>query len=194
MLINEKLEYIKFIGERIKLQQEVRDRWFKYYLTIAGAIFGTALALINLIHAEDFNVHLYAILFVLCIIMFLIGFCFLMIYINQRKNYLRFFDQMNIVEESVIHDLGLFDDQIHGKRNIERPTQRKARRFGADVFTIWVHIIINSLYAGFASLFIEFIISRQAMLTHLNLCIGISIFILSAVILEKIRVISLKDD
>ena len=133
--------YLNFLFDQVKLQQEIRDRWFSYYMTISGAVSITGLTAVQFFYDRGFNFNLYLFFFVLSTVMFLIGICFFMIYIRQRYNYLKIYRIMESVEKKYLDNVY---EELHMSLRIQK--------YGADFFTSWIHIIINSIFLSISSI------------------------------------------
>lgn len=139
--------FIDHLFSRVILQQEVRDRWFLYYISISGGVLAILSPIILDIFSEnDFKIgkatYASIILFAMCII----GNCFFMIYIRQRKNYLDLYKKMNVLEEELILDLFKKDDKIIEKYNKYIYNNNIINKHGADYYTIFLQISINAIY------------------------------------------------
>jgi hypothetical protein len=78
----------ELLWQRLKLQEEVRDRWFRYSLLILAVPLGVAAAFERAEVADRAVVAAGALLF------FLIGVCFLLLHVMQRINSLELLEQL----------------------------------------------------------------------------------------------------
>ena len=182
------INYLTYQLEQVKLQQEVRDRWFGYYLTIAGAVLGVGIGAVKLFATQTFDRRLWTFVIVLTVAMLLIGSCFFMLYLRQRLNYHRFYRHMDATEEK-LNRSSFWGD---GKPDTGPGRQEPGKTFllqskTADFYTLWIHIIINSFYCGL-TVFVALLLTTKS--TEINFC-RIAAFLLAffaaAVIFEVIR-------
>jgi hypothetical protein len=175
---SELIEYLNYLFDQVALQQEIRDRWFRYYMTVAGAAFLVGLTAIQFFIDRGFDLSLYIFLLILSITVFLVGFCFFMIYLRQRGNYLRFYRVMENAEKKLLKN-------EYGK------IYKVARihKYGADFFTVWIHILVNSLFIAIAFVLIV-IIANNGDISSIRLSyllFTLIIYLLSIFFLEIIR-------
>lgn len=184
---SEWINYLTYILEQVKLQQEVRDRWFGYYLTIAGAVLGIGIGSVKIFTVSTFSPYLWMLLLVLSIAMFLIGSCFFMVYLRQRLNYLSYYRRMEYAEREFLkaatanHVISI-DQEYKPQREIIH-----IHKLGADFYTVWVHIIINSFYCGLAALSIVSILTKTSVIQRRHAIVFTLSIAVSAVILEFVR-------
>ena len=177
MQTNDLIEYLKFMFEHVKLQQEVRDRWFRYYLIITGVISAAGITAIQLFYVDgSFNKFLFSLLLLLSIAMFCIGSCFFMIYLKQRLNYLKQYKIIEILENK----LPFFED-------IQSISDRRVKKYGADFYTIWIHILINSFYGAVVFLLTILLIKQTQALSSFHIILSIIVFFILAICFEIIR-------
>lgn len=173
------LDYLKYLFDQVKLQQEVRDRWFGYYLAIAGGVLAIGVTAAKLFYTGPFNRPLCLFLLGLSLIMFLIGTCFFMLYLRQRNNYRRIYDEMKSAERK----FRSFDSENAAEGTTDHLTSRK---WGADFFTVWIHIIINSLYFS-AFIFFGLLFWRgNADISLCNILPALCGFVIVAISLQSI--------
>jgi hypothetical protein len=190
--------YLGFLFQQVKLQQEVRDRWFRYYMTIAGAILGTGIAIAKFFYSSKFNQGLCLLLLALSTTMGLIGICFFMIYLRQRSNYIQQYKAITKVEDK------LFSIKEWAEAHIVSPVDSKQdhtawtesflairshsiKKYGADFFTIWIHIITNSVYFCSSFVFLTMLLKGKTSLSLLDLGLTGLFFVLVAAWFEIVR-------
>lgn len=189
------IDYLKYMLEQVKLQQDVRDRWFGYYLSIAGATLALGIAVVKLFYSTAFDLRLSVLLFALTATMFLIGVCFFMIYIRQRINYLSYYRTMQDAEIEFLRCKASEEQRIILSLSSNVPRRQTItpvrtiipQRFGADFFTIWIHIIINSLYFAGIIFFAITLRNNSSAIAPFQLLASFLAFLLSALSLELIR-------
>lgn len=193
------ISYLNFMFEQVKLQQEVRDRWFRYYLTIAGAVLGTGLAIVKFFYKNNFNSILCLLLLALCVSMALIGICFFMIYLRQRANYIQQYKIIGYVEDKLFSIAEQTDIhvivpngssvafQLPWKNSLFAIRKHGSKKYGADFFTIWIHIIINALYFASAFIFYVMLVESKSDLVLKDIGLSVVIFSLAASWFEIVR-------
>lgn len=185
--------------EQVKLQQEVRDRWFRYYMTIAGAVLGTGIAVAKLFYDNKFNQSLCLLLLALSIGMGLIGICFFMIYLRQRSNYLQQYKTIVHVEDKLFSIEEQSEKQVISPANTSEQNQlswkasflairgHAIKKYGADFFTVWIHIIVNSIYFASSFAFFVMLLESKTNLLLRDIALIVAIFVLVAAWFEIIR-------
>lgn len=156
-----RIEYLKHLVGQVQHQLDIRDRWFRYYLTIAAAVFGLSVTTVNWLIDAVTLTFLILLLLVLLILMTIIGWTFLLIFLSQRRNLLGLYRLMAVVEDALREPLSK-DDVIWIDGNAidnvpEHPVSR-LKPYGADYYTSWIHVLINGAYLGgvFALAFLYF--------------------------------------
>jgi hypothetical protein len=191
------LDYLKYMFDQVRLQQEIRDRWFTYYLAISGAVLGVGIAVVKLFYTSQFDSRLSLLLLALSAFMFLVGICFFMIYLRQRMNYLPYYCAMQHVERELIKRCVADDIKATFSESpttssgqdvtrflVHRP---KAHRTGADFYTVWIHIIINSFYVASIVLFSIAITQKSNQIGLKQIVSSLVAFALSALTFEIVR-------
>lgn len=83
--VTDSIEYLKTITEQLKMQQEVRDKWFRFYLIMVGPILVALVAILrsnlyDLILRSDLmegNVnYTHWLITILCFCIFIVGLLF----------------------------------------------------------------------------------------------------------------------
>ena len=167
------ISYLKYLFEQVKLQQEVRDRWFRYYLIIAGAVLGTGIAIARLFYIDKYSQIMCLTLLTLSLAMGLIGLCFFMIYLRQRSNYIHQYKAIALAENILFTKVNQQESSLITKPlEPEQESQslkdsfcaiRKyaIKMYGADYFTVWIHIIVNSLYFTSSLIFLFMLLNNR---------------------------------
>lgn len=126
-------ELLNFYREQMKIQREIMDRWFAYFLLIIGApfpILGGLLQVDKISSSITKNVGTFVFL---AFLFFVIGLIFLFMNIRQRINTIRFLDRILPIEEALYKEL--FPEVEFKKYPKEH--------YGADFYIGLVHIVIN---------------------------------------------------
>lgn len=192
------ISYLGFLFEQVKLQQEVRDRWFRYYITIAGAVLGTGIAIAKLFYNSKFNQGLCLILLALSTAMGLIGICFFMIYLRQRSNYIQQYKAIAYVEDrmfsiaehdetQVVSSPTWQENSAPWKTSLLAIRSHAIKKYGADFFTVWIHIITNSVYFASSFVFYVMLLKGETLLSPQELALTVLFFVLVAAWFEIAR-------
>lgn len=130
------------IFEQAKLQQEVRDRWFSHFLSIVCAISAmSALSLGLFDDVVDFHLF-YLIVSLLFLFTGIMGICFFVLYMRQRKNYVNQYKILNMLEDEIMNNI-FTDDE----RKIFTYTHQKKRRGSDNIVMIIENIICSICFA-----------------------------------------------
>lgn len=134
--------------EQVKLQQEVRDRWFQHYLSIIGAV--SALAALCFGFFSDHVSQKYLLLFIASVFFLagILGILFYVLYMMQRQNYRKIYKGLEVLQDKIC--LVLLSDVERQQMIIHFKKHKK----GADYITILIENIICStcfaISTGFA--------------------------------------------
>jgi hypothetical protein len=140
-----RLEYYKHLYDRVKLQEEVRDRWFRYYLLIMAStvtIMGFALREIG--SAGQIPVFLS----LLGIFIGMVGVIFFRVYLNQRYNYSVFLRQMKLLDDKFFYPT-LVGPQLVSHMKKPLPPNPGG---GADKNVLTLFLLTNSLVLAISAL------------------------------------------
>lgn len=185
------IQYLRYLFESVKLQQEIRDRWFLYYLSVAGAVLGVALSAGKAYFESSIHVDaLCLLLLFICLFMGAIGLCFFMIYLRQRANYLSLYRRIEPAQHQLLELLANHGSLENGTNFLKAHTGvpiQTIRPFGADFFTVWIHIIVNSLYFSAAYLFMNLFFNGVQQLTNLQTLLTFAFFTLVLIQHEMLR-------
>ncbi len=147
------IQYLAVVLQQIQHQQDVRDRWFRYYLTISGGVFALGVTTSGLLSEGGGTLAVPWILALVSSVMAVIGRLFLLVYIRQRHNYLRLYEIMNEIELN-LHFLGprapAFGEK--GQRPGDDCLVRRAQAKGADYYAAHIHLTINAAYVSCAAM------------------------------------------
>lgn len=124
--------------EQVKLQQEVRDRWFGHYLTIIGAL--TALATLCLKIFENMvqKEILYLVLGIMFAFACLLGSLFYILYLCQRKNYKQTYNFLSTIQTEIFKSMLVIPPKLYEKSAFS------TRKHGADFYTLLIQSLIDS--------------------------------------------------
>lgn len=169
---------LNILFEQVKLQQEVRDRWFGHYLTIIGAL--TALATLclkifeNMVHIE----MLYLFLGLLFIFAFCLGNLFYILYIHQRRNYKQLYNFLSTVQKEIFKSIPSIPSKLYEKDSFA------AKRHGADFYTLLIQSLIDAAMLAIGIVFLA--ISQKATL-HKAFVIASTGAVAILIVLQLIR-------
>ena len=124
--------------EQVKLQQEVRDRWFGHYLTIIGAL--TALATLCLKIFENMvqKERLYLLLGLMFVFACLLGVLFYILYLCQRKNYKQTYTFLSTIQTEIFKSMQVIPSELYKESTFA------TKRHGADFYTLFIQSLIDS--------------------------------------------------
>jgi hypothetical protein len=135
-----RLEYHKHLFDRVKLQEEVRDRWFNYYLLImASTVTIMDFALKEMGSASQIPFQVF--LSLLGIFLGIVGVIFFQIHLNQRHNYMVFLRRMELLEHNFFYPK-LVDPELVSR--MKKPLPRNPGG-GADKNVQTLFLCTNSL-------------------------------------------------
>ena len=146
------IEYLKFMFSQVQLQQEVRDRWFRYYLLIMSAFLTLILASIKWIDKINSSEYLPLFISIISFLALIIGLMFFMIYLHQRRNYLKTYKLMDIADKIINSKIADSSPNNNSKKNKSNWQPKK----GADYYTLCIYTIINTIYIISSIYFILF--------------------------------------
>lgn len=178
-----RLDMLKLEQEQRKLQREIMDRWFRYYLLIIGSPVPILGVLVQIRSIRE-SIAIYpGYIAVIVLFLFIVGLMFLLMHIRQRINVLRFLQKISSMERLMFEEL--FPELK------ESYCKLRPNRFGADFYIGLVYIFINSVwFAAFIYLlgcdFAEFTSGYAWTLAGLGLVVIIVLqFILRFLMLQK---------
>lgn len=170
------LGMLNVLFEQVRLQQEVRDRWFGHFLSIEGAIVAFATLLIKLFEdtlSLKYVSYLGGGIFVFSTI---IGYLFYFLYLNQRMNYVRTYYMLSELQNELSKSIPSI--------TVMASTAFKSRKHGADYFTLLIQNLICSTCAGISSAFFTLVYTRKYLTIGSNFVLA---FVFSAIILYVIH-------
>lgn len=178
--IEDALDFANLLLRQVEGQQEVRDRWFNYYLLITGATIALSTTVLKIFQTAVAHKDLYIIAAIPLLLTGIIGICFFNLYLRQRRNYVNHYAVLGAVQRLIAEQgLSLNYDALYPKRP---PLERQPR--GADYFTIWVQIVLASSYFGAAAALLEVSVKQYTWLTAV---VGIGTALISALVFNTIR-------
>lgn len=124
--------------EQVKLQQEVRDRWFGHYLTIIGAL--TALATLCLKIFENMvqKEILYLFLGLVFVFACCLGSLFYILYLCQRRNYKRIYNFLSTIQTEIFKSMPVIPSKLYEESTFS------TKRHGADFYTLLIQSLIDA--------------------------------------------------
>lgn len=125
------ISYTRIIFDQVKLQQEVRDRWFEHYIAIIGAITGIATLCLGLFSNSMQTNYLLLLAGGIFILASILGILFYMLYLNQRYNYKQNYKLLSALEAQILK---------RQMNNEVRPFT--TRKHGADYTTLLIENVI----------------------------------------------------
>lgn len=160
------------IFEQVKLQQEVRDRWFEHYIAIIGAISALATLCLGLFSDSMQTNILLLLVSVIFLLASFLGVLFYVLYLNQRYNYKRNYKLLSALEGKIL------------KKQIGNDLKTfTTRKHGADFITL---LIENVICAACFTASICFFTSGLSLATPYIVTSGIAAFALCILILQII--------
>lgn len=167
--------------EQVKLQQEVRDRWFGHYISIIAAI--VTLATLCLKFFED-STKIESIYFMVGLIFILagvLGVLFYVLYLCQRQNYRQVYAKLYVIQ-TVLLESSLPNDVVK-----DMSIGFKTRRYGADYFTLLIENVLCSACIGIGT---GFIVRSLTSPKAASVAFSILGFLLSVFVLLLVRHLS----
>ena len=175
------IEYSKILLEQFKIQREVQDRWFRFYLILIGAPLAAMLTLVQVESIRSATRQMYSIIALFSTLVFLIGIFFLLMYIRQRINSLVFIKRMNVVNSFIV------SESIPEKLDELAFSSPFVSTYGADFFVNSIHILLNSSWFTVAVVFFGASIRGVSAIETIEIAIGLSAFFLVVFLQAKIR-------
>lgn len=166
------LGMINVLFEQVRLQQEVRDRWFGHFLSIEGAIVTFATLLIKFFEdtlSSKLLCYLSGGIFAFSTI---IGYLFYILYLNQRMNYIRTYHILSKLQNELSKSIPGIE--------VMSSTAFNSRKHGADYFTLLIQNLICSTCTGISIAFFTLVQSREYFSIGMNFVLA---FCCSAVLL-----------
>ena len=151
-----------FIFDQIKLQQEVRDRWFGYCLSTnaATAAMSATLATTSIVSP---SLRIVAAAIPLGVNSVL-GQLYYELYLRQRRNYMKHYSILNFLQEDIISSVMPKEQYSQFYTNVE-PFANQLR--GADYFSLQIQATLTSSYAAIFTVLI--------LLETVSCCVGASV-------------------
>lgn len=138
------IEVSNFLFSQVKLQQEVRDRWFGHYLTIVGAVLAFSTLLIKLFESTVTYEILFAISSSIFALTSILGFIFYILYLCQRSNYRKHYKLLEIIQVELVEKC------LKKSYRVFYPFHSPfaKNKHGADFYTLLIQNIISSFCIG----------------------------------------------
>lgn len=142
---------LNVLFEQVKLQQEVRDRWFGHYLTIIGALAALATLCLKIFENIAQKEMLYLFLGMLFVFACLLGSLFYILYLCQRKNYKQTYNVLSALQTEIFKSMSVIPPQLY------KESVFSTKRHGADFYTLLIQSLIDAtmLAVGIAFLSIS---------------------------------------
>lgn len=169
---------LNVLFNQVKLQQEVRDRWFGHYLTIIGSLTALATLCLKLFENTVKKKILYMFLGLMFLFASSLGILFFILYLCQRKNYKQTYNYLSVVQNE------MFKSMSHIPKKLYEKSTFTTRRRGADFYTLLIQSLIDAVMF---SIGILFLLISQSIKMHIVSIFAIIGFILIIVILQLIR-------
>jgi len=132
----ERVEMLKSHRDQFKLQQEIMNQWFRYYLLIIGApfpILGALLKTETVIRENAFY------LAIIAFFLFGVGLLSFLMSVRQRINTIQTLKERIFVIEKL-----LYEELFKNKKYSEFPIHR----YGADFYFALIYVFINSVWCA----------------------------------------------
>lgn len=169
---------LNVLFNQVKLQQEVRDRWFGHYLTIIGSLTALATLCLKLFENTVKKKILYMFLGLMFLFASSLGILFFILYLCQRKNYKQTYNYLSVVQNEMFKSMSYIPKKLYEKSTFT------TRRRGADFYTLLIQSLIDAVMF---SIGILFLLISQSIKMHIVSIFAIIGFILIIVILQLIR-------
>ncbi len=135
------IAYLTHLRSAVQLQQEVRDRWFQFYLLMTAGTLTFVTAVLTLVTAKTRAAQAGAL--AVCAMALglasVFGFLFFLLYGRQRVNYTRIYQRIGELERALEGYLGLAGS------NLVR------QRYGADFIAMTIQSIVTAVYLSVAT-------------------------------------------
>lgn len=137
---NDLNNFTNFIFNQIKMQQEVRDRWFGHYLSIVGGVVAFSTFTLSFFDDVVSKDNLCLVLSFIFFLTGILGTVFYFLFLNQRKNYQMHYKLLKELQKTiVIEGLKKSYDSFYNNR-----LPFKKLNFGADFYASLIQNIINT--------------------------------------------------
>ncbi len=128
------LSMLRSYQEQHKLQREVMDRWFGYYLIIIGIPLPLLGGLLQVEGVRMSLSHNLAIVAPIAFFYFVVGLIFFLMHVRQRINSIRWMNRIKLIEAELLTKLPTV------------PKPEATEPFGADFWAGVVHIFVNTVW------------------------------------------------
>lgn len=169
---------LNVLFNQVKLQQEVRDRWFGHYLTIIGSLTALATLCLKLFENTVKKKILYMFLGLIFLFASSLGILFFILYLCQRKNYKQTYNYLSVVQNEMFKSMSQIPKKLYEKSTFT------TRRHGADFYTLLIQSLIDAAMFSIGNVFL---LISQSIKMHIVSIFAIIGFILIIVILQLIR-------
>lgn len=142
------MSLLSVLFEQVKLQQEVRDRWFGHYLSIIAAISALAALCFGYFVDRLGEKLLFGFLSAVFLLAGILGILFYILYIRQRQNYRKQYRLLSVVQEKIMKQV-LTEQELNAAESTF-----VCRRWGADFVTLLIENIICGTCFGLSSGFL----------------------------------------
>lgn len=150
---------LSVLFEQVKLQQEVRDRWFGHYLTIIGALTAMATLCLKIFENVVQKENLYFFLGLVFIFACVLGVLFYILYLCQRRNYKRTYNLLSVMQTEIFKSISVIPSKLYEESTFT------IKRHGADFYTLLIQRLIDVTMFGVG---IVFLAVSQMMKKHIT--------------------------
>lgn len=134
------IKMAELLFQQIKLQQEVRDKWFSYYLSIIGGVVALSTFSFNIFNNALSIDNILVLTGLIFIFTGIIGVLFYIVYLHQRLNYKKHYNILNTIQER------LYDNAIPGiYKMYYNDNPLKIQKRGADFYTLLICNVLSSI-------------------------------------------------
>ncbi|MCM1119028.1 MAG: transposase [bacterium] len=152
--------------EQVKLQQEVRDRWFGHYLTIIGALAALATLCLKIFENNVTKEILYFVLGIMFGFACLLGSLFYILYLCQRKNYRQTYNFLSSIQTELFESVSVIPSKLYENKIFS------TKRHGADYYTLLIQSLIDAAMLAVGIVFFSISQNIQTEIVYMNAAIG----------------------
>lgn len=175
------LSFLSVLFDQVRLQQEVRDRWFGHYIAIIGAIIAAATIYLKFFENAVDKIELYISAGAIFTFAGVISVLFYILYLRQRRNYKKVYAQLSLIQSIVIEN-NLTDKQVKAFHNTF-----STNKHGADSVTLLIESIITAAcFSLGAILIVKGLFNLTKIVWWIMVCI-LALFIIIILILGWVK-------
>jgi hypothetical protein len=175
------LDYVKCLYDDLHTLKDVRDRWFRHYLTLVATPLAVLWIYIKTRPEGPSSLFEKEMFLALAAVFFAVGVISFLIYLRQRINVLSAYRRIRLLESHIVLP-GL--TEIAPSLAAEQAKTLSPSQLNADAYASLLHIIINSLWW---LAFVSMLMARLSAGRRVSVCVDVAATLLCGAVHFLVR-------